>query len=129
VIYNLREYIKINLPELSVVLNGWDKTSPEESITIMQRGGSPDHDNLKQEIAVQVLSRSVDVNTALKNIESVYNLLKNRFGLVLPEVTVGDTVFPEVKTYQISPVQNPGYLGSDRSNLEMWSFNLIVTTV
>lgn len=126
-IYNLYQYIKNEL-SLNLIVNGWDKDSPEESITMLLRTGDPDHYDVRQLSAIQFLSRAMDVNVALSNINEVYSLLKNRFGLVLPEVTVGDTVFPEVKTYQISPMQSPGYIGSDGANLEMWSFNIMVTT-
>ncbi len=127
-VYNLYRYLKAQLTSIIFIANGWEKESPEESITIMQRGGLPDHYNIKQDISIQVLSRSMDVNMALFNINMVYILLKNRFGLILPEAIVGDTVYPEIKTYQVSPIQSPGYLGSDRNSLQMWSFNLMVTT-
>ena len=128
-IYNLYQYIKTQLTTLSLIVNGWEKESPETSVTIMQRGGIPSHYDIRNDISVQVLSRAMDVNTALTNSEAVYNLLLNRFGLTLPEVTVGDTVHPAIKTYQISPIQSPGYLGTDRNNLQMWSFNITVTIV
>lgn len=128
-IYNLYKYIKNNLTGLTYAVNGWSIHSPEQCVAIIHRGGIPDHDNIKQIVSVQVMSRALENNDAHVDITSVYNLLKNRFGLVLPEVTVGDTVFPEVKTYQISPIQIPGYIGSDRGNLHMWSFNLTVTII
>ncbi len=127
-IYNLYQYIKTELPLMALIVNGWDKDSPEESITMILRAGDPDHYDIRQDSAIQFLSRAMDVNTALLNINKVYMLLKNRFGLVLPEITVGETVFPEVKTYQISPMQSPGYIGSDGANLEMWSFNIKAVT-
>lgn len=127
-IYNLYNYIKTQLTDLSLIVNGWEKDSPEESITMILRVGDPDHYDIRQESAVQFLSRAMDSNIALSNINEVYSLLKNRFGLVLPEVTVGETVFPEIKTYQISPMQSPGYIGSDGANLEMWSFNIMIVT-
>lgn len=126
-IYNLYQYLLTNLSSLVFNMHGWDLQSKEQSIAILETGGSPDHDNIKSDTAIQFLSRSLDTNIARSNIYQVYTLLKNRFGLVLPEITVGETLFPEVKTYQISPIQVPGYLGADGRNLEIWSFNIIVT--
>ena len=127
-IYNLFSYLKINLPDIVLIAGGLGINSPQECICVIDSGGAPDHDGLKTDHSVQILGRGLDSNKVRVRIYSVYNLLKNRFSLVLPEISVGDTIFPEVKTYQISPNQSPGYLGSDGSNLEMWSFNLIVTT-
>ena len=68
------------------------------------------------------------VGGGLRRIEAVYNLLKNKFGVLLPRVIVGDTEYEDVQTYQISPLQTPGYIGSTEENLEMFSFNLTITT-
>ena len=127
-IYNLLEHLKTELTSIIFALGGWGVNAPEECTTLIENGGISNHYNIREDYSIQIMSRAMDINIARANIYLVFEEVNNRFGLVLPEVTVGDTVFPEIKTYQISPIQIPGYLGADRSNLEMWSFNIMVTT-
>lgn len=127
-IYNLLQYLKDNLPEINFVVNGFGIDSKIDEVMIGETGGEPQHWYERTDWAVQFISRSSDVTVAKQNIEAVYNLLKNKFGVVLPRVIVGDTEYEEIKTFQISPLQTPGYIGSTEENLEMFSFNSTITT-
>ena len=127
-IYNLLQYLQDNLPDISFVVNGFSIDSEIDEIMIGETGGEPQHWYDRTDWAVQIISRSSNVTVAKQNIEAVYSLLKNKFGVLLPRVIVGDTEYEEVKTYQVSPLQTPGYIGSTEENLEMFSFNLIITT-
>jgi len=127
-IYNLAQYLIVNLATINFVVNGFSPDSDQDEIMISETGGEPQHWYNRTDWAVQILSRGKNVNTAKKNIESVYNLLKNKLGLLLPQVTVGGILYPAIQTYQISPIQTPGYLGSNEENMEMFSFNLTITT-
>lgn len=127
-IYNLVNYVQTQLSALVIVANGFAPDSPVEAITISQEGGTPGHWYDRNDNAIQILSRSNSTTKAKYNIELVYSLLKNRFGLLLPSVTVDSILYEAIQTYQISPIQVPGYLGNDDENLEMWSYNLMATT-
>ena len=127
-IYNLLQYLKDNLPDINFVVNGFGVDSEQDEVMIGETGGEPQHWYNRTDWAVQFISRSGDVTVAKQNLEAVYNLLKNKFGVTLPRVVVGDTEYEEIKTYQISPLQTPGYIGSTEENLEMFSFNSIITT-
>lgn len=127
-IYNLVAYLTAQLSLLNFVANGWDPDSAQDSISVVDTGGDPAHFHPRTDWAVQILSRANEVNVAKSQADSVYALLKNKFGITLPEVTVDAIVYPAIKTYQISPNQTPGYLGADEKHLEMFSFNLNIIT-
>ena len=127
-IYNLLQYLKTNLPTIDFVANGWNPDSDQDTVMISETGGDPKHWYDRTDWAVQILSRGKNTNIAKENADDVYNLLKNRFGLTLPQVIVNGVVYEAIKTYQISPLQTPSYLGATPENLEMFSFNLTITT-
>ncbi len=127
-IYNLVAYLTANLTTIDFIANGLSPDSPQTAIMVSDTGGEPQHWYARTDWAVQVLSRSKSVDTAKQNIDAVYALLKNRFGLTLPEATVGGIVYPAIVGYQISPIQTPGYIGTTEEHLEMFSFNLTITT-
>jgi len=127
-IYNLRKYLTLNLPDITFYANGWRPSSARDSVMILQSGGDPKPWYDRTDWTVQVMSRAENIVNAKEQIDEVYEELKNRYGLELPAITVGTTLYPLVKTYQISPLQTPSYIGADNANLEMWSFNLIITT-
>ena len=127
-IYNLIEYLRVQLSAIQFVANGFSQDSPIESITVIQTSGDPQHWYSRTDWSVQLMSRSDSSVIAKENIDSVYALLKNKYGLTLPSVTVNGTLYGSIITYQISPIQTPGYIGADDNNLEMWSFNVIITT-
>ena len=127
-IYNLLQYLITNLPLINFIANGWNPDSDQDAIMISETGGDPKHFYDRTDWAVQVLSRAKNVEIAKENIDSVYILLKNKFGLVLPEIAVGGITYPQMIAYQVSPVQSPSYLGATPEHLEMFSFNLIIVT-
>lgn len=127
-IYNLVTYLKIQLPLINFVANGWDINSEQDSISVIDTGGDPKHFYERTDWSIQILSRANEINVAKKQIEDVYVKLKNKYGIILPEVTVDTIIYPAIKTYQISPNQTPGYLGADNKHLEMFSFNIIIVT-
>lgn len=127
-IYNLVEYLRTQLTTIKFVANGWTKESPQASVLVMQSGGEPDHYYERTDWRAQLMSRNKNSDLAKIEIEAVYNKLKNRFHLLLPAVTVNKIVYAAIQTYQISPIQAPGFLGADEANLLMWSFNILVTT-
>ncbi len=127
-IYNLLQYLIVNLPTINFIVNGFSPDSNQNEVMISETGGDPQHWYNRTDWTVQVLSRAKNVNIAKSNIDSVYTLLKNKIGLLLPQVTVDEIVYAAIKTYQISPIQTPGYLGANEENMEMFSFNLIITT-
>ena len=95
---------------------------------LRQTGGDVVHHYDRSDLAVQFLSRAGSSVVAKEQIDDVYELLKNKLRILLPEKTVKAKVYPAVQTYRIVPMQVPGYIGADDVNLEMWSVNFIITT-
>lgn len=126
--YNLAQYLVQHLPSYEIVANGWSPDSPQDSIVVIETGGDPAHWHDRTDWAFQFMSRADTVDMAKEMIEATYALLKNKFGVVLPEITVQGRIYPEVKTYQIVPIQSPAYIGADERNLEMFSFNSEIVT-
>ena len=126
-IYNLVQYLITNLPSFSFVANGLNSGSPNTVTIVSDTGGMVDHNTGRKDFTVQILSRSKDNFTVQKQSQTIFDLINNKFGLILPEVTVSGTVFPEIKTYRIVSLQAPGYIGTSEDNYEMYSFNVIIT--
>ncbi len=126
-IYNLWEYLKTTFPSYSFIVDGWEGTDPTESVLIKQTGGDVAHWFDRIDPTVQVLVRSNSKVTAKQTADAIFDELRNRFGLILPAVTVGSITYPELTTAQISPIQNPGYIGTDENKNHMYSVNFIIT--
>lgn len=126
-LYNLVQYLVTEFPEINFAANALNAQSPDDCIVVKESGGTTDHDNGREDISVQFLSRSKSNWTCMNQIRQVYIKLKNRIGLTLPEVTVANAVYAEVKTYRIVPIQRFGYIGTSSENHHMYSFNSIVT--
>lgn len=122
------KYLQNNIATIEFVANAWTEESPVNSILVVCNGGEPSHFVSRTDWTIQILSRAENVVKSETQIDLVYKLLKNKFRILLPSVIVNEINYPEVQTYQIVPIQAPGYLGADNINLEMWSYNMIVTT-
>jgi len=127
-IYNLVKYLTIELPAIDFVANGWRPKSPQASVMVTETGGDPKHWYDRTDWSVQIISRANNVVDSKTQIDAVYAKLKNKFSVTLPEVTVKLVVHPAVTAWQIVPIQSPSYIGANEENLEMFSFNLTITT-
>lgn len=126
--FNLLQYLQTEIPALNYSVNGYGPTSPEDCIMIQGDSGEINHWYDRKDWQVQIISRAASRTGARVNSYTVFEKLKNRFGLELPDVTVDGELFEGFKTYQISPIQSPGYIGSDEAGREMFSFNITLTT-
>ena len=128
ILYNLVQYLVDQALGTQIVADVLTEKSETEAVLISQSGGTPEHYYDRTDWRFQALSRSKNPVDAQEACELVYVKLKNRFGLVLPVVTIDAIVYPAVTTYQISPIQAPSGIGADQENLYMWVFNFLVTT-
>jgi len=126
-IYNLAKYIDDNTT-IDLITNGYNPATEGDGVNIILSGGSDDSRGLKIDDNVQFLSRSTDQVTAYELIREVFDLLKNRFKILLPEVTVKNKVYPAVEVSQMLPRQTPGYIGTNNNGLHQWSVNFQITT-
>lgn len=125
-IYNLVTWLRTKFPVL-IFSVGEEVNTPDEVIVLSVSGGDVEHNHERTEYAVQLLCRSLDMMTAYHRINAVYEVLKNRFSFLLPKVAIGNFVFPAIQVAQASPVQAPGYIGTDDRGRHMYSVNFIFT--
>ena len=123
-IYNLAKYLIDNFPGYTFTVNGFQKDSPVNCINIMDTGGDTDHWYDRTEATAQILVRAHDNVIGKEQVDDVFDLMKNRFGLLLPSVVVNGITYPELQTAQISPMQLPESLGADDAGRFLWVFNL-----
>jgi len=126
-VYQFVQYLIDNIIDVNFIANGANSSSQENLVIVSDTGGTVDHYTGRQDVSIQFLSRSKNNFVARAQSEKVFSLVNNVFGLLLPQTTVGGTLFPAVKTYRIVSVQAPGYIGASNDNYEMYSFNVIVT--
>ena len=126
-IYNLVEYVRIQLPSIRPIANGRLLTEHLAQVVFNESGGVVNHQFPRTDKTIQITSYNDSGIEGREQLLSVYSLLKNKFRLVLPEVTVDGTVYPEVIAYQVSPIQDVSYSGQDEQGMRMFDFNIVVT--
>lgn len=126
-IFNLSEYVRLNTA-YTPITNGLDPETTGDALLLIGSGGEDLSRGLIVEDTVQFISRFADRIEAYLAINSVNNLLKNRFSIELPQVIVDSVTYPAITVAQITPLQRPGYVGADSSGLHQWSVNYKVIT-
>ena len=128
-IYNLFEYLDTQLPGIECSCEGFREIEDDTCIELSGGMGNELPWLIRQEHIVSFLSRSTEATIARANALSVYNLIKKKYGLVLPAVTVNGTDYPAVKTWAIRPVNMPQASGRDEKGRALYAFSFeIVTT-
>lgn len=129
-IYNLYQYLKIAFPTFDFVVDGWEDDSLDESNLMRQTGGTTPPWFPRQDYTVQFITRAKEKLYAHSEINEIYHELRNRYGCTLPAITVKikgeDMVFPAIIAAQMSPLQIPGYIGTDNNRRHLYSYNLKV---
>jgi hypothetical protein len=124
-IYNLVQYIKDNLAE-TIYTNVRDLTSdqvPDRIVVIKETGGGETAWFLLEEVAIQVYTRDIDAPKARELAHDVRNIINNKFGLLLPSVTVDGNLYNEIQTAQISANSLPQSIGYDANGRAEYSSN------
>jgi hypothetical protein len=117
-IYNLIAFLKQNFPDeifykdYRKQING-QKFIPDRNILIKGTGGSIKPLILFYTITFQLIVRDVDDNKAYSLVFNIYNLLNDRYGLILPSVVVNGNIYGEIQIGQLSAVQEPYCIGPD----------------
>lgn len=132
-IYNFKEYLKALYPSKNYAVNGAHETSPNELI-ILNETTAPQADNIDRiDYTVQIFSRAKSPLVAKEQIQDIFDKVNKYYDVMLPESVevLGDgstTTFPEVKAYQMIPIQSPVWFGYDKNGLALYVFNLKITT-
>jgi hypothetical protein len=116
-VYNLVQYLRANISGETIFANNIVRigTSLPMRYLLVRESGSdivPVSRFMLQ--TFQVLSADKD-NTGSRSLSYlVYDLIKEKFGEVLPSVTVDSETFDSVKTTQITAIQLPFSLGENK---------------
>jgi hypothetical protein len=127
VIYNLVEYIRDELYDEDVYVNGRAQLAhaviPDRCILVKESGGSIRPWTRYASLTVQVLTRDKDAPKARALAHDVLNTLHDKFGLILPAALVDGVTYAQVQVAQISALQLPYPLGPDEDGRSVFTTN------
>lgn len=116
-VYNLVQYLRNNISGEMIYSNNILRTGtsiPNRYLLVKETGSTIVPVSRFMMQTFQVLSVDED-NTGSRALSYlVYDLIKERFGEVLPSVTVDSETFNSVKTTQITAIQLPYNLGENK---------------
>jgi hypothetical protein len=122
-------FIQAALPTLVIVANGFQAGSPDDVVNIQRGAGTERPWFDRKDELVQVMTRAKNKVTAINTADSVYNLIRKKYGKTFPSATTaGGTVYPAIKAWAIRPVNTPQYIGDDDRGLALVVFTVEVTT-
>ena len=127
-IYNLQQYLIANLATILFVSNGYQQDTIDNAVMLSEGGGIPNPQIDRKDYAIQVMSRAKDKPKSRKLSMDVYSLINKKFGLLLPLASVDGESFPAVKTWKITAIALPGFIGNDENGRPLFSTNYTVTT-
>jgi hypothetical protein len=127
-IYNLVQYLKTELPTETIFANLYLKINPavqlpDRLVLVRETGGTETAWFQFQSRSIQIIARDIDPVKARKLILDINDKINNKFGLILPAVTVDGTVYPAVETAQISINTLPQSVGFDPEGRSEFSVN------
>ena len=126
-IYNLAKYITDNT-SLTINVNGFSPDSPDTVVSVNEGSGNERPWFDRKDTTVQFVSRAVDKTVSRANAYTLYNLIKKKYGLTLPAVTVNSISYPAKTGWAIRPVTSPQYAYDDDSGRSVHTFTVEVTT-
>lgn len=126
-VYNFIKYIEDNASTITLSANGFHADSAETCTSISIGGGDEQPWFNREDIRVHIMSRSNVRDTAYKNCTTVYDLVKKKYGLTLPAITVGGVLYPAVTAWAIRPQLPPQYVGDDAQGRAMFTATVEVT--
>jgi len=132
IIYNLVAYLRGQLPGHIIYSTKREAVAgqefvPDNCILVKQTGGIEGKHFAFNRYTFQVLTRAIDAIDAQTMSYAVYREIHNRLGLILPAVTIGATVYPQLITAAIYAIQSPASIGTDENGLEEYSNNYEIT--
>jgi hypothetical protein len=119
-IYQLQSYYESQHPAETFYSNRKDiltgNTQVADRIVLLTEMGGPETAWFQfQERIIQIVCRDEDVYGCRKLAYEIHETINNRFGLILPSVTIGTDVFPQQIIAQISSNSLPQNMGADEN--------------
>lgn len=115
-IYNLLKDMQNKFPAEKTYANVYDEITIDRCISIRETSGMPEPRTLKNQALIQIKTRDIDAPKARALAYSIFDEYNDRYGITLPQNTVGGTVYPAIQIHQISANTTPQSLGSDDQN-------------
>jgi len=127
-IYQLFTYLETEFPtetfKINVKYEELASNSLPDRLVLLRETGGPETAWFKYiQHSLQVLVRDVDAVKARKLSYDIYNKLDNKFGLILPSVTVDSVAHSQLQVAQISADARPSSLGDDENGRVQFSTN------
>jgi len=122
-IYNFVEYLKIELPTEKIFTNTKEIQVPERVVFVKENGGDIQPWFGYTQKIIQIITRDIDAVRARELSYSVKNKLHDKFGLILPAVTVNSILYGSIQSAQITAEQEPQSIGYDENGNAEYSTN------
>jgi hypothetical protein len=127
-IYQLQLYLETELPAETFYPNTKDILTTNDQVEdriVLLREMLPTETAWFQfqERMIQITSRDIDVFKARKLAYDIHEKINNKFGLILPTITISGNVFPELVTAQISANALPQPMGYDDNGRALFVAN------
>lgn len=133
-IYNLVQYIRNNLNlGVSIIANSYDPSDPESNVCVRESPGDPSKMSMMiAHRSVQVITRGKDDFHSHQMAEKIYNLLRERYDIVLPAPIPGEfsqelALVKPLPILSISAIQTPYPFGSVDGGQYEYSCNYLLT--
>jgi hypothetical protein len=127
-IYNLCKYLENELTGETIFRNNKVKIAPanqipDRYILVIESPSTrtPWFGYIEQ--SMQVITRDIDAPKARKLAYDIHDLLKTRFGLILPADTIDGITYPAFQIAQISSISEPQSIGADENGRFEFSTN------
>jgi hypothetical protein len=122
-IYNFVEYLKTELPTEKIFTNTKEIQVPERCVFVKENGGDIQPWVGYTQKMIQIITRDIDAVRARELSYSVKNKLHDKFGLILPAVTVNGSLYDSLQSAQITAEQEPQSIGYDENGNAEYSTN------
>lgn len=127
-ILNLTQYLRTQKPEEIIYANTRTRTEltdqvPDRNVLVRSTGGVETGWFQFQINSFQIVTRDIDQVKAEKLSFDIHEEINNKFGLILPEVTIDGNTYPQVISAQISVNTLPQSVGFDEEGRAEFSAN------
>lgn len=132
-IYNIMRYLEIFLPNENIYANVFNKRFPNEVIpdrivSVMEQGGEQTPITKYKISRFQILVRDKNIVSCRELAYIIYNKLHDRYGVILPSITVNGIVYEAIQTAEIKFNNIPQSIGYDEESRAIFSMNFIIIT-
>ena len=101
-----------------------EESVPDRCILIREVAGSETAWFGYKEQQVSFLCRDIDSVRVRSLAYEIYDYMKSRYGIIIPAVTIGVTLYPQIQISAVNPLNLPQTVGKDEENRVEFTFTL-----